>query len=86
MLFSLYVLSALAGGVTCDKSKAKNDSKNCCTEQVKADKAKSDQCTDSNVKTSNKMDCCKKELKSSKASKSNRDVNNEVVKLTKDSK
>ncbi|MBI5214286.1 MAG: hypothetical protein HY960_00875 [Ignavibacteriae bacterium] len=78
---ALYVVSATAGGGTCDKSKAKNDSKNCSVEM-----AKSKQCDDSKMKASNQMDCCKKELKNSKASNSKKDAKNEVVKLAKDSK
>jgi hypothetical protein len=81
-LILVFAVSAFSGGKSCDKSKAKDQSKSCCVEQTKA---KSDQCTDSKMKASDKMDCCKKELKETKASNA-KSSKKDVAKVVKDTK
>ncbi|MBI3195679.1 MAG: hypothetical protein HYZ34_14615 [Ignavibacteriae bacterium] len=78
-LVVVFAVTAFSGGATCDKSK----SKNCSIEQTKA---KSEQCTDSKMKASNKMDCCKKEMKEVKANNSSKETKKDVAKLVKDTK
>ena len=85
-LITVFMLSAFAGGTTCDKSKTKAQSKSCSVEQTKACNTKSEQCTDSKVKASSKMDCCKKEMKEAKADNSSKSTKKDVAKLVKDSK
>ncbi len=82
-LITVFMVTAFARGTACDKSKSKTQSKSCSVEQTKA---KSEQCTDSKMKTSNKMDCCKKEMKEVKAENSSKSAKKDVAKLVKDTK
>lgn len=100
VLVVVFAMSAFAAEGGTGKTKAKSDSKSCCVDKAKATKVSDEHCKD--MKASNasqctmkqasaKMDCCKKEMKSVKASNDAKSTKKteeakDLVKLAKDTK
>ena len=84
---ALFVLSAVAGDTPSGKTKTTVKSKTCCMDKAKSgDKCSTKDEACKSDKASGKMDCCKKGMKDSKASKGTKSSDKEIVKTDKDTK